>query len=48
MRLLFLFLFVILGANLMIELLDSNLVDTYEQRREALERLTNPPSNVIQ
>tara|TARA_R100000231_G_scaffold35166_1_gene31172 strand:+ start:287 stop:433 length:147 start_codon:yes stop_codon:yes gene_type:complete len=48
MRLLFLFLFVILGANLMIELLDSNLVDTIEQRREALERLTNPPSKVIQ
>lgn len=48
MRLLFLFLFVILGANLMIELLESNLVDTIEQRREALERLTNPPSNVIQ
>ena len=48
MRFLFLFLFVILGANLMIELLDSNLVDTMQERREALERLTNPPSNVIQ
>ena len=48
MRLLFVFLFVILGANLMIELLESNLVDTIEQRREALERLTNPPSNIIQ
>ena len=48
MRFLFLFLFVILGANLMIELLDSNLVDTMQERRDALERLTNPPSNVIQ
>ena len=48
MRFLFLFLFVILGANLMIELLDANLVDTMQERREALERLTNPPSNIIQ
>ena len=32
----------------MIELLDSNLVDTMQERREALERLTNPPSNIIQ
>ncbi len=47
MRLLFLFLFVILGANLMIELLDSNLVDTMQERKEAIERLTNPPSNLI-
>jgi len=41
MRLLFLFLFVILGANLMIELLDSNLVDTMQERKEAIERLTS-------
>ena len=41
MRLLFVFLFVIFGANLMIELLDSNLVETYNQRKDALERLTS-------
>jgi len=41
MRLVFLVLFAILGANLMIELLDSNLVDTIQERKETLEKYTN-------
>jgi len=48
MRLIFLALFIILGANLMIQVLDSNLTDTITERNEALERLLNPPSNVIE
>lgn len=48
MRILFLAIFILLGANLMIDLLDSNLTDTLNERKEALERLTNPPSNIIQ
>jgi len=48
MRLIFLAMFILLGANLMIQVLDSNLTDTINERNEALERLLNPPSNVIQ
>ena len=48
MRIIFLAIFIILGANLMIDLLDSNLTDTINERNEALERLLNPPSKVIQ
>ena len=48
MRIVLVFLFVILGANLLIELLDSNLTETINERNEALERLLKPPSNVIQ
>ncbi len=48
MRIILLFLFVILGANLFIELLDSNLTETLNERNEALERLLKPPSSVIQ
>ena len=47
MRVIFLAIFIILGANLMIDLLDSNLTETINERNEALERLLNPPSNVI-
>ena len=48
MRIILVFLFVILGANLFIELLDSNLTETINERNEALERLLKPPSSVIQ
>tara|TARA_R100001463_G_scaffold609_2_gene2580 strand:+ start:6178 stop:6324 length:147 start_codon:yes stop_codon:yes gene_type:complete len=48
MRIIFLAIFIILGANLMIDLLDSNLTETINERNEALERLLNPPSNVIE
>ena len=39
MRLILLFLFVILGANLLIELLDSNLKNIIEDRNETINRL---------
>ncbi len=39
MRLILLFLFVILGANLLIELLDSNLKNIIEERNETINRL---------
>ena len=48
MRLVLVALFILLGANLMIELLDSNLTETLNERRESIERLTNPPSTSIQ
>jgi hypothetical protein len=48
MRIILLFLFVILGANLFIELLDSNLTETLKERNDTIERLLKPPSNVIQ
>ena len=48
MRIIFLAIFIILGANLLIDLLDSNLTETINERNEALERLLNPPSNIIQ
>lgn len=38
MRLFFITLFVILGANLGIELLNSNMLDVIEQRNEQLQR----------
>jgi len=47
MRLIFLAMFIILGANLMIQVLDSNLTETINERNEALERLLQPPSKVI-
>jgi len=47
MRLLFLAMFILLGANLMIQVLDSNLTETINERNEALERLLNSPSNTI-
>jgi len=39
MRLILLFLFVILGANLFIELMDSNLKNIIEERNETINRL---------
>lgn len=38
MRLFFITLFVILGTNLGIELLNSNMLDVIEQRNEQLQR----------
>jgi hypothetical protein len=38
MRIFFLALFVILGANLMIEILDSNMVQIIEDRNETIQR----------
>ena len=39
MRIFFLALFTILGANLMINMLDSNLVDIIEERNQTVQRL---------
>jgi len=38
MRIFFLALFVILGANLMIEILDSNMVQIIEDRNETIQQ----------
>ncbi len=39
MRVFFLALFVILGANLMIEMLDSNMTQIIEERKQTIERI---------
>ena len=41
MRLFFLALFVILGANLGIELLDSNMTEIIKQRNESIQQTIN-------
>ncbi len=38
MRIFLLVLFTILGVNLFIDLMDSNLVDVMEERRETIEK----------
>jgi len=38
MRIFFLVLFAVLGVNLFIDLMDSNLVDVMEERRETIEK----------
>ena len=38
MRIFLLALFIILGANLLIDLLDSDLVDVMQERRETIEK----------
>jgi hypothetical protein len=39
MRVFFLALFAILGANLMIEMLDSNMTQIIEERKQTIERI---------
>jgi hypothetical protein len=41
MRIFFLALFVILGANLMIEMLDSNMTQIIQDRNESIQRSIN-------
>ena len=41
MRLIFLALFTILGANLMIEMLDSNMTQIIKDRNESIQRSIN-------
>ena len=41
MRIFFLALFVILGANLMIEMLDSNMTQIIKERNESIQRSIN-------
>jgi hypothetical protein len=41
MRIVILVAFTILGANLMIDLLDSNMVNLIEERNQSIEKLLN-------
>ena len=41
MRIVLLVAFTILGANLMVDLLDSNMVDLIEERNSSIEKLLN-------
>jgi hypothetical protein len=41
MRIFFLALFAILGANLMIEMLDSNMIQIIQDRNESIQRSIN-------
>ncbi len=41
MRIVFTLIIVILGANLMIDLLDSNMVNLIEERNQSIEKLLN-------
>ena len=43
MRIFLLVLFTILGVNLFIDLMDSNLVDVMEERRETIEKQMERP-----
>lgn len=47
MRICLLVIFTILGANLMVSMLNSDMTQKIQERNEALERLINPPSNLI-
>jgi len=42
MRILFTVMIIMLASNLMIELLDSNMLDVLKQRKETIERLSTP------
>ena len=39
MRIVLVSVFILLGANLMIEMLDSNMVEILEERKETIEKL---------
>lgn len=39
MRIFFLVLFTILGANLMIDILDSNMIELLEERKDSIENI---------
>ena len=41
MRIVILVAFVILGANLVVDLLDSNMVNLIEERNQSIEKLLN-------
>lgn len=42
MRIIFTVMIIMLASNLMIELLDSNMLEVLQQRKETIERLSNP------
>ena len=39
MRIVLISVFILLGANLMIEMLDSNMIEILEERKESIEKL---------
>ena len=39
MRIVLISVFILLGANLMIEMLDSNMIQILEERKESIEKL---------
>jgi len=41
MRIVILVAFTILGANLLVDLLDSNMMDVIEERNQSIEKLLN-------
>jgi len=41
MRILFTVMFIMLGANLMLSILDSNMLEVIEKRNQQIEALTN-------
>ena len=42
MRILFTVMLIMLTSNLIIELLDSNMFEVLQQRKETIEKLSNP------
>ena len=42
MRIIFTVMIIMLASNLMIELLDSNMLEVLQQRKETIERLSTP------
>ena len=40
MRIVLISVFILLGANLMIEMLDSNMIEILEERKESIESIT--------
>ena len=40
MRIILISMFILLGANLMIEMLDSNMIEILEERKESIESIT--------
>jgi len=48
MRILLLAFFTILGAHLVITVLNSDMTQKIQERNHAIEALLQPPSNVIQ
>jgi len=47
MRILLLIFFTFLGANLLVNVLDSDPIQKIQERNQAIEALLQPPSNVI-
>jgi len=48
MRFYLLAFFTFLGVNLLVVVLNSNITEKIQERNQTIERLLQPPSNVIQ